>query len=392
MAEARERREERTFAHALRSRKNPATYGLIIANVVIFVAMAIMARTVSEASEDYIVALVNFGAKVKALIDIGEYWRLVTPMFLHIGVIHIVINMYSLYYLGMEVERLYGTARFLVFYIVSGVGGCLGSYAAMNDGGLSAGASGAIFGLFGVLLSFSLFYRNQLPGLFREVFSIRQLMPVLILNLGITFMIPQIDKGGHIGGLVAGALLAAAVPYFKPERKREHPVWYVAAGLCVALVFVSFAFAFSHKPRTAAEIAEYLPSSSDAGIKRNLIDPYNTAEKVQVELVSGLSRALDKQAVAPTVAEHVLASVAQLRAARGVDARSKELLDRWAVLFERGAGMLAGDRSTLTGQAISDLTREFDALDADWETWFQAEGDKYGLTRTKSDSTPGSES
>src|SRR5262245_57817063 len=95
--------------------------------------------------------LLAFGMKSNAQIDSGEYWRLITPIFIHIGLLHLMFNSYALWIVGPQVEKLYGGARFLILYMATGVAGVLGSYW-QHPNDPSAGASGAIFGLFGALL------------------------------------------------------------------------------------------------------------------------------------------------------------------------------------------------------------------------------------------------
>ena len=99
--------------------------------------------------------LILFGAKYNPLILEGEWWRLITPMFLHIGLIHLVMNSFALYYLGTAVERIYGRYRFLFIYLFAGFAGTLASFLFSPDS-ISAGASGGIFGLFGALLFFGI--------------------------------------------------------------------------------------------------------------------------------------------------------------------------------------------------------------------------------------------
>src|SRR6185295_3406352 len=122
-----------------------------------------------------------------------QWWRFVTPVFLHSGVIHLAVNMYSLWMLGPYVEKLYGSAKFVFFWVVTGIAGVVASYFALvpadtNLGVLgrfvlktqdvpSAGASGALFGLVGVLFVFGIRYRNELPEGFKRAFG-TGLLPV----------------------------------------------------------------------------------------------------------------------------------------------------------------------------------------------------------------------
>ncbi len=383
MAEATERDDEQRFARVFFMRGTPATWGVIGANVAVFVLMSIAAKSIDAGSVGYTLALVNFGAKIKPLIDQGQYWRLVNPMFIHIGVLHLGVNMYSLYAIGPQVERLYGTARFLILYLLSGIAGVVASYFLSTSAGPSAGASGALFGLLGVLLVFGVRYRSELPGMFRQAFNPRGLIPVLALNLFITFTIPIIDKWAHLGGLFAGAALAAVVPYFRSNESRASAVWRGFATLLVLITVASFAMAI-RAPRLGEKelgtIFAQMPPSSDAGsLDANLIKPYNDAGKSLAELSQALVRAADKQAVLPAVAERAHATAGESRNAKGVDARTRALFERSAKLLDSGASLLE-NRQALAPEAVRSFQKDREALDSDWKAWFDDEAKHYGLT------------
>jgi rhomboid protease GluP len=146
----------------------------------------------------------NFGAKVNAAIVAGEWWRLITPMFLHVNILHIAINSYSLYIFGPQVEVLFGYRRFLVVYLLSGVAGTVLSFALSPNP--SVGASGAIFGLVGAMLVY--FYRHR--KLFGEMGRRRlvDIISIAAINLIFGFSVSGIDNWGHVGGLAGGAVLA----------------------------------------------------------------------------------------------------------------------------------------------------------------------------------------
>lgn len=191
----------RTVSLALPISKPLVTWVLLAANVLVFAAMTLAGGSQNTA------ILVRFGAKVNALIVAGEYWRFFTPMFIHIGLMHLAFNSYALYALGAEVERLYGRASFTVLYLLAGFGGVVASFA-FNDH-LSAGASGAIFGLVGALGYFFYRYRKLLGRAGR-----RQLTNIALIagyNLVFGFVVPGVDNHGHIGGLVSGVALAWAL-------------------------------------------------------------------------------------------------------------------------------------------------------------------------------------
>lgn len=155
--------------------------------------------------------LLEWGAKSRPEMAAGQVWRFVTPLFLHVSLPHLLVNMYSLYAIGPAVERFFGTPRFIALYLLSGISGVLFSLAFSPFP--SAGASGSIFGLLGALAAF-LYLHRALFGRFGRL-QLRQLVVVALLNLALGLM-PRIDNWGHVGGLVAGVLLAWSLgPVFR---------------------------------------------------------------------------------------------------------------------------------------------------------------------------------
>jgi membrane associated rhomboid family serine protease len=150
--------------------------------------------------------LLAFGANSgrRILLD-GEIWRLFTSMFLHIGIAHLAFNAYALFIFGLEMERLYGPDRFIVVYILAGLFGSLASFAARGPFVLSAGASGAIFGVIGMNLAFFLLHRDTFGRFGRQ--RMVSTLVIIGINLVFGFTVPGIDNYAHIGGLVAGFAL-----------------------------------------------------------------------------------------------------------------------------------------------------------------------------------------
>lgn len=181
-------------------KKKPTVTAVIIAlNIFMFILMYIL----GNGSEDGL-TLIYFGANVKELIQAGEYYRLITSAFLHIGLLHLLCNMYCLYIVGSQIESFYGKFKYICIYLFSAICGSLLSMAMPSS--ISAGASGAIFGLFGSLLYFGYHYRVYLGTVIKS-----QLIPLILLNLGLGFVVPRIDNAAHIGGLIGGALISAAL-------------------------------------------------------------------------------------------------------------------------------------------------------------------------------------
>lgn len=174
--------------------------------------------------------LFYFGAKVNLLIVQGEYWRLLTAMFLHIGILHLFFNSYALYIYGPLVEKLFGKVKFTLIYLISGLIGSLLSYIfSAHD---AAGASGAIFGLMGSLL----YFRKEKKSLYQKVFG-----PGLILIIGINlvygFVQPGIDNWGHIGGLLGGFLMGNALGLYGQKDKKQ--IRRILIWLLIAIIFLA---------------------------------------------------------------------------------------------------------------------------------------------------------
>ena len=133
----------------------------------------------------------------------GEPYRLITGIFLHANIVHILFNMYALYIIGMQLESFLGKGKFLAVYLLSGLAGSMLSI--FMSTGFSVGASGAIFGLLGSLLYFGYHYRVYLDTVIKS-----QIIPLIVINLLIGLM-PGIDNWAHIGGLIGGVLATMAV-------------------------------------------------------------------------------------------------------------------------------------------------------------------------------------
>ena len=148
--------------------------------------------------------LINFGAKDNDLILRGQYWRFMTPIFLHANLLHVSLNMLNFVVLGVFLERLVGHLRFLLIYLVTGVISIIASFYFIPQE-ISVGTSGAIFGLVGAYSIFVLthrraFRRGGIPALLWLVF-------VIVGNLSIGFFVPNVDNYAHLGGLLSGCVL-----------------------------------------------------------------------------------------------------------------------------------------------------------------------------------------
>ena len=164
----------------------------------------------------YALILINFGANYVVLTKAGEYYRIITSAFLHIGIIHLLLNMYSLYIVGTQVEYFYGKVKYLIIYFFSAIMGSLFTVALSSANTVAAGASGAIFGLLGSILYFGVKYRGYIGNSL-----INQIVPVVILNLIIGFTTPGIGNAAHIGGLIGGYLISMGVGIGIDNREQK---------------------------------------------------------------------------------------------------------------------------------------------------------------------------
>src|SRR5690625_2764443 len=202
------------------------TFLLIAINIFLFILLEFRGGSMDVPN------LINMGAKYNPAMIEGEWWRAFTSMFLHIGFLHLFMNMLALYFLGVLLERIYGTKRFIVIYILSGIGGSLTSFAFSTS--ISAGASGALFGLFGALLFFGVNYKN----LFFQTMG-KNVIFILILNLVIGIVIPNIDMGAHLGGLITG-FLAATITSLPKKRNYKFSSLAMVAYLIIISILVVF--------------------------------------------------------------------------------------------------------------------------------------------------------
>ncbi|MET3699233.1 rhomboid protease GluP [Bacillus oleivorans] len=213
--------EEKTFQHG----KPIFTFFFMAIQLAVFAWMEM------EGSSQDPRTLLEFGAKFNPLILEGEWYRLITPIFIHIGVFHLLMNTVALYYLGAIVERIFGSLRFFIIYMIAGIMGSIASFAFSPT--LSAGASGAIFGCFGALLYFGMLQ----PKLFLRTIGYN-IFIVIAFNLALGFTIPGIDNAGHIGGLIGGFAATGIVHFPKKFRLSTQVLFLVLTlGIGAGLLY-----------------------------------------------------------------------------------------------------------------------------------------------------------
>ena len=217
----------------MRNNKPIITYILIFINIVMFVLMYMLGNGSENTN-----TLIDFGANYILLTKAGEYYRLITSGFLHIGVIHLLLNMYSLYIVGSQVEYFYGKVKYIIIYLFSLIMGSLFTVALSSVNTVSAGASGAIFGLLGSILYFGIKYRGYIGNSL-----VNQIVPVVVLNLIIGFTTPGIGNAAHIGGLIGGYLISMAVGIGidkKEQRSSRINGIIISAILTIFMIYIGF--------------------------------------------------------------------------------------------------------------------------------------------------------
>lgn len=173
--------------------------------------------------------LLKFGANFDLLTKSGEYFRLFSCIFLHAGIVHLLVNMYSLYIIGPQVESFFGKMKYLFIFLYSGFCGSVLSLA-FSHNTISVGASGAIFGLLGALLYFGYHYRVYLGNVLKS-----QIIPIIIVNLLIGFMLTGIDNAAHIGGLIGGWIASMVVGVKGKNTKMDQ-----INGIIIMLIYTIF--------------------------------------------------------------------------------------------------------------------------------------------------------
>jgi rhomboid protease GluP len=206
--------------------KKPIITYLIMA---ICITMFVLSFIIGNGPDD-VKTLIKMGANNGYYTRNGEYFRLLTCIFLHAGFIHIICNMYSLFVIGPQVESFYGKIKYLFIFLFSGICGSVLSLGFASNNLVSVGASGAIFGLLGSILYFGYHYRVYLGNALKS-----QIIPVIILNLFIGFAISGIDNFAHIGGLIGGVFASMAVGV--PDKSSTSDK---ANGCILMLIYLMF--------------------------------------------------------------------------------------------------------------------------------------------------------
>jgi rhomboid protease GluP len=272
--------QDRLYASTPQVMVTPAFVGL---NILIFIAMIFSGVSFWNPSvRDLIHWGANFGPKT---LD-GEWWRLLSNFFIHIGLAHLLFNMYVFWTVGLLVERMLGNLGFMVVYLLAGFGGSFASLI-WNPVAVSAGASGSIFGIFGALLGLLVRGQLALPSRVRRAIS-RDAVVFLGYNLVAGATQPSIDMAAHLGGLACGFLCGLALAHpLSPEGVQlgnRRGVWLLIGGLLI------FSLAYLGFPRDAVRFEREMGRFVVLDIKADLLFRQSLA-------LAGQGKLLEKQVI-----------------------------------------------------------------------------------------------
>ena len=393
------------FARAVLNRPYKFTIALLVANIFVFILMwQSSGMNFSVLNFFPYDVLVAYGAKVNYLVrDQHQWWRLITPMFIHINLLHLMVNMYSLWVVGPYVEKLYGSAKFVVFWIVTGIASIVASYLTVLPPGRqvgrlgsflfktmdtpSAGASGALFGLVGVLFVFGIKYRRELPEGFKRAFG-TGLIPMIALNLFIGFVgRGLIDNAAHLGGLVAGAFMSLVIDYRRPgERSGIAITWRVLQIACIALSLFVFIKAAQH---FRDPLPAYLAQQKMALEERQVDVPDEVNNFVAYAKAMNEAQEAFNLAQSRNDVSAIDSALANLQSAPQLDPTADQLRNQLSSFLSR-AKALETDRSAPNQklEAKNALTNEFLQWIKAYRNWLTTSGRNYGLVEATEGQLP----
>ncbi len=278
--------------------KTLVTNLLIVINISVFVAMLFDGAGLWHSANGVQLA---WGANFGPATQDGEWWRLASAMFLHFGIVHLTLNMWSLWDAGQLVERMYGHARFTCIYLLSGLLGNLTSLVVQGNSGVSGGASSAIFGIFGALLVYLWANRNTVSlREFRWLFWGALGFATATIILG--FIIPGIDNSAHIGGFISGILVSIVL--LPADAEKSLPLksnWAAAGTLAITTSLLIYAipapkYKWGDEIFLRKQIDAFL--AQDQAINRSWLDIMQ-ASKQDNATFSSLASQIDNKIVAP---------------------------------------------------------------------------------------------
>ncbi len=216
---------------------------IIVINTIVYLAMGFKGGWFTPDTE----LLLRFGAKDSVSLAQGDYWRFFTPVFVHIGLLHYVVNNLGLYYIGFPLERLLGWRWFLAVYLIAGVVGNVSS--ALFNVSMSAGASGALFGLLGCGFYFERVIGQRIAESTGTKPRTGVYSSMVIVNIMFGILVPGIDNAAHLGGLLGGILTTYTMTFMRPNQLREFNPVIARRIMIVSAIVLAAAMGVATSPR-----------------------------------------------------------------------------------------------------------------------------------------------
>lgn len=311
---------------------------LILINTIIFLLVSWESGSLLNPNSE---TLIRWGAKDNVLLAQGEVWRLLTPIFIHIGLMHFAFNNWALYVLGYQLEYLLKSKWFLLLYLIAGLAGNVAS--ALFSLSISAGASSSLFGILGA----GLFLERKIGGMISEksggkVRKASVFASMVLINLALGFAIPQIDNAAHLGGLIAGVIFTFALLKLQPNRlvvQKPRQGWMVLIAMCI---FLAVGVAFSCSSRYTKYRMKVAIEETDEPAERF----YYLSQLIRLD-EDDFSARFGRLRLSLLYGEYNLADKdlnALLSAGKISDERWKRLLDELRKLGQKEAALWLEDR------------------------------------------------
>jgi rhomboid protease GluP len=344
---------------------------ILTINILLFVLMAVVEVKSGRGAEAFVQSpssgvLYDFGGLNIQSVAEGQWWRLVTYNFLHIGLMHLLFNSSALYQVGPQVEELYGSQKFIFIYMLTGVTSAVASFF-FNLGG--AGASGAIFGLIGLMAV----YGYRLGGSYGQAIM-RQMLIWGAIGFLFGFAVPNINNVAHAGGFIAGGCLGFVINPDAPTTSRASLSWNAAAIACILVLASSFALA----GKSYGEIQE-------REVQKNYVIRLSDLIRDGQEAWNESITALDSKQELPKIAERLKGVATNIDNIPPIDERSTEIRKRIVESFNNRASAVEStgkDEKALALTSIADFEEAKKAF-ADYFNWEGSVLKKYGLVRGK---------
>ena len=355
---------------------------ILTINLVLFVLMAVVEVNNGRGADAFIqspngAVLYDFGGLYPPAVTAGQWWRLVTYNFLHIGLMHLLFNSSALYQIGPQVEELYGSQKFIFIYMLTGVTSAVASYFA-NIGG--AGASGAIFGLIGLMAV----YGYRLGGTYGNAIM-KQMLIWGGIGFLFGFMMPNINNVAHASGFIAGVCLGFAIKPDAPATNRASLNWNAVAIACILILVSSFALAGKSYGQWQTKSNEMERAERERRSQAENVIQLSHRIQTAEDAWDDSSAAVDSKQDLHQIAEQLKSAAADIDKTPQIDEPSTEIRKRLVGLINKRAAAFesAGqNRVALIQAATADFEEARNAF-KDYDNWLESVLEKYGLVREK---------